>query len=527
MTVRSLLFRILLISIASISMPLSPWAQIREIRIADSRGDWGYPNPWKHYPRGPGYVRMSWVFDTLVWKDENGMVPALAKSWKYDEGRKAFVFDLVTNAKWHDGEPVTPDDVAFTFSYFKKHPYGWVVLDHVDRAEPTGPNQVTFFLKEPYAPFLEDVGGTMPILPKHFWEKVSDPKAHGEPQAYLGCGPFVFREFDVSKGTYLYEAFPEYYQGRPKVDRLVYIKAGDPIAALSSGQADLASIEPEMRPLLEQRGMTVIADKAGWVKKLMINHRIPPFDDRRFRQALAYAISQEEIIQKAHRGRGRPASYGLLSADHDYYNPNTPNYPHDPGMARRILDSMGFQLGPDGFYTKEGKPLRVELLASSITVAGQPGSDRDGEVIRQQLESVGIRVDLRNMEQATTDAKVRSWDFQLAISGHGGIMGDPKILNEMISESYAAGSVNSARFQANKELLDLLDAQMTEMDAAKRKLMVYRIQEIFAQELPSICLYYPETLSAYNPKKNIRWFYTKGGISKGIPIPQNKLALIR
>lgn len=508
---------------------LSPfsWAQTKEIRIADSKGDWGYPNPWKHYPRGPGYVRMSWVFDTLVWKNEEGIVPALAKSWAYEQGLRAFIFELVPNAKWHDGRPVTPDDVAFTLEYFKKHPYGWVVLEHVERAQPTGPNQVTFFLKEPYAPFLEDVGGTMPILPKHIWEKVTDPKSYGEPGAYLGCGPFVFKDFDVAKGTYLYEAFPEYYQGRPKVDRLVYIKAGDPIAALTAGQADLASIEPEMRPLLEQRGMTVIADKAGWVKKLMINHRIPPFEDRRFRQALAYAISQDEIIQKAHRGRGRPASYGLLSADHDHYNPDTPKYPHDPAKARQILESMGFQAGPDGFYVKDGKPLRVELLASSITVAGQPTSDRDGEVIRQQLESVGIRVDLRNMEQATTDSKVRNWDFQLAISGHGGIMGDPKILNEMISEAYAAGSVNSARFQANKELLELLDAQMKEMDQAKRKAMVYRIQEIFAQELPSICLYYPETLSAYNPKKGIRWFYTKGGISKGIPIPQNKLALIR
>lgn len=527
MTGRRVLFQALLISSMLLCSAAIPRAQTKEVRIADSKGDWGYPNPWKHYPRGPGYVRMSWVFDTLVWKDETGIVPALATSWRYDRERMAFVFEIVPNAKWHDGRPLTPDDVAFTLTYFKKHPYGWVVLDHVEKAEPTGPNQVIFFLKEPYAPFLEDVGGTMPILPKHVWEKVSDPKAYAGPDAYLGSGPFVFKDFDVAKGTYLYEAFPDYYQGRPKVDRLVYIKASDPIAALSSGEADLASIEPEMKPVLEQRGMTVIADKAGWVKKLMINHRIFPFQDRRFRQALAHAISQEELIQKAHRGRGRPASYGLLSADHDYYNPDTPKYPHDLAKARQLIESMGFQANPDGFYFKDGKPLKVELLASSITVAGQPTSDRDGEVIRKQLESAGIRVELRNMEQATVDARVRNWEFQLAISGHGGIMGDPKILNEMISEAYAAGSVNSARFQANKELLDLLDAQMKEMDQAKRKTMVHRIQEIFAQELPSICLYYPETLSAYNPSKGIRWFYTKGGISKGIPIPQNKLSLIR
>jgi len=519
--------RVLLSFSVLIVLATATWAHGAEIRIADSKGDWGYPNPWKHYPRGPGYVRMSWVFETLVWKDENGIVPALARSWYYDRDRRAFVFEMVAGAKWHDGKPVTPEDVAFTVEYFKKHPYGWVVLDYVERAEPTGPNQVTFFLKRPYAPFMEDVGGTMPILPKHIWEKVPDPKAYGEPAAFVGCGPFVFKDFDVAKGTYLYVAFPEYYLGRPKVERLIYVRALDPLAALLSGQAHLANIEPEMRPLLESRGMTVIADRAGWVKKLMINHRMFPLNDRRFREALAYAISQEEIIEKAHRGRGRAASYGLLSVDHDDYNPNTPRYPHDPSRSRQILESMGFELGKDGFYYKDGEALRLELLVSPITVAGQPAADRDGEVIRDQLESVGIRVDLRNMEQTTTDAKVRNWDFQLAISGHGGIMGDPKILNEMISEEYAAGSVNSARFQDNKELLKLLETQMLEMDPAKRRAMVYRIQEIFAEELPSICLYYPETLAAYDPKKGIRWFYTKGGISKGIPIAQNKLSLIR
>ena len=56
-------------------------SQVQEIRIADSKGDWGYPNPYRHYPRGPGYIRMSWVFDTLIWKDRNGYIPALAESW--------------------------------------------------------------------------------------------------------------------------------------------------------------------------------------------------------------------------------------------------------------------------------------------------------------------------------------------------------------------------------------------------------------------------------------------------------------
>jgi len=106
-------------------------------------------------------------------------------------------------------------------------------------------------------------------------------------------------------------------------------------------------------------------------------------------------------------------------------------------------------------------------------------TDRDGEVIKRELEEAGIRVKLINMEQASTDARVRNWDFDLAISGHGGLLGDAKILNRMISPK-ARGSVNSVRYGANRKLLDLLNAQVAEMNPEKRKRLVWKIQEIYA-----------------------------------------------
>jgi peptide/nickel transport system substrate-binding protein len=188
---------------------------------------------------------------------------------------------------------------------------------------------------------------------------------------------------------------------------------------------------------------------------------------------------------------------------------------------------MGYQKGTDGYYQKAGQPLKIELLSSNITVAGQSVVDRDGEVIKKQLEQVGVRVDLVNLEQATTDSKVKSWSFDLAVSGHGGVSGDARILNEMILSKYGAGSVNSARYDEDAELAALLEEQMVEMDEGKRKKIVHKIQEVYAQALPAISLYYPDSMSAYSAEKGIVWYYTKGGISKGVPIPQNKMALIR
>ena len=97
----------------------------------------------------------------------------------------------------------------------------------------------------------------------------------------------------------------------------------------------------------------------------------------------------------------------------------------------------------------------------------------------------------------------------------------------MISSRYGAGSVNSARYDADQVLNRLMEDQMREMEQEKRKAIVYKIQETYAEDLPAISLYYPDSLAAYNPDKGVAWFYTRGGIGKGVPIPQNKMALIR
>jgi peptide/nickel transport system substrate-binding protein len=382
-------------------------AETKDIRIADSKGDWGYPNPYRHYPRGPGYVRMSWTFDTLVWKDHDGYIPALARDWSYTAKNMTFTFTLNHKAKWHDGHPVTAADVVFTIDYFKKHPYRWVTVDDIERAEARSEHEVVIYLAKPYAPFISDIGGTMPILPRHIWSSVEDPKKFDTPEAFIGSGPYVFKDFNKAQGTYLFEAYEEYYQGRPKADRLIYVRSGKALVSLVTGQVDLANIQPEMAGPLIKKGMEVIENERGWNKKLMLNHKKFPFDQKRFRQALAYAIDRQEIIDKAHRGFAKPASYGLLSVDHDMYNPDTPDYPHNPARARELIESLGYHQSPEGRYIRDGQPLRIELLASNITVAGERVADRDGEVIKKQLEKIGMVVELINLEQATTDSRVK------------------------------------------------------------------------------------------------------------------------
>ena len=500
---------------------------IDEIRIGDAQGDWGLPNPFHHYQRGPGYIRMSWVFDTLIWKDQHGEIPALASSWSCDPQNLSYTFHLNPKAKWHDGHPLTSADVAFSFAYFKKFPYSWANVRPV--AEILTPDDYTVIVKltEPFAPFLSNVAGTMPILPKHIWEHIDNPKAFTAPEAFIGSGPYRFRDFNKTQGSYLFEAFDDYYQGQPLAGRVIYVKTGKPLASLMTGQIDIASIQPDMAEPLQRKGMTIINDVYGWNKKLMINHTRAPLNDIRFRQALAWAIDKQELIQKGHRGFGVVASNGLLPTDHAMYNPETPVYGPDTRHARSILESLGYVPDADNFYIKDGKPLSLELLASPISTGGTQGADRDGEILKRQLEAAGIRIKLIQLEPTTTDFRVVNRDFDLAVSGHGGIAGDPAALNDYIRPDVAPSFVNGARYGDNPELLELLSAQVRELDPLKRKQLVFRIQTLYATDLPAISLYYPDSKAAYNPQKGISWFFTSGGISgRGVPIPQNKMALI-
>ena len=142
----------------------------------------------------------------------------------------------------------------------------------------------------------------MPILARHIWEKVDDPQRYQEANAFIGTGPYRFVDFDSTKGTYLFEVNKDYYLGKPAVDRVIYIKAKNPLMALLSHKADLVNIKPDMAAHLKKKDMVVLESPRGWNKKLMINHKKPPLNDKRFRKALAYAINQQEIIDKAHRG---------------------------------------------------------------------------------------------------------------------------------------------------------------------------------------------------------------------------------
>jgi len=227
---------------------------------------------------------------------------------------------------------------------------------------------------------------------------------------------------------------------------------------------------------------------------------------------LGYAIDRESLVQITQRGHAVAGSPGMVPPTSDWYNPDTPQYQYDLAKARQLLEEMGYRLEGD-YFTKDGRQLELELLASS--------EFKDvGQFIKQQLEMAGIKVDFRTLEAKTVDAKVEAWDFDLSVYGHGGLY-EPSILKRVIMDE----GFNSARYTSNEELNQLLEAQLSEMNAEKRKELVFRIQQVYAEDLPALTLYYPEWYLAHDGSVDL--FYTKDGMASGIPIPLNRMSFVK
>jgi peptide/nickel transport system substrate-binding protein len=484
--------------------------------IADSTGDWGYPSPYAHYSRGPGYTRMQFIFETLVWKDASGFIPQLAKDWQYVEEENAYLFKLRDNVTWHDGKKFTAEDVVFTIEYVKRHPNPFVTLvGHSGVSEAVAINDyaVKLFLEQPYAPFLHDIAGTLAIIPKHIWDGVDKPEQFAGSEAVIGTGPYTLADYSKEHGTYLYEAYANYYLGEPVVDEIKFVRMSAEMipAALKSGSVDAGDIPPEVVSEMEEAGLAVITAPVAWNAKLTINHQKEPLFSIQLRQALAYAIDRESLVQITQRGHGIAGSPGMIPPTSDWYNPDTPQYEYNPAKAKGILEGLGYKL-KDGYFTKDDKLLELEFIAAAQF-------KEVGQFIKQQLEAVGVKVDFRTLEAKTVDAKVQAWDFDLAVYGHGGLY-EPSILKRVIMDE----GFNSARYTSNETLNQLLKAQLSEMNPEKRKELVYQIQEVYAEDLPALTLYYPKWYWAHDDTVGL--FYTKDGIASGVPIPLNRMAFV-
>ncbi len=239
----------------------------------------------------PSPFAFSLLFDMLTWKDGRGLIPWLAERWEVSDDGHGYTFHLRPGVRWHDGRELTAAGVAFSLAYYGAHPFKWATTDMVERAEAIDDRTVTVRLSRPFAPFLEDIAGVVPIILRHIWEPIADPLRFLAPEAAIGSGPFTLASYKEGAGEYLLRANPAYFRGRPLVGELAYrlVPQAQNVVALQQRATDaaLATDYDVARTFGQGPTYRALATPPFSVVRLVFNVERSPFDRVEFRRALA------------------------------------------------------------------------------------------------------------------------------------------------------------------------------------------------------------------------------------------------
>jgi len=462
-------------------------------------GDYGFPSPFAHLP--PGYARMILIYDTLLAADPTGaLVPWLASRYQRSADGLTYTFEMRDNVRWHDGRPLTADDVVFSFDYFaakrpKLPPFLLSRPEYVSRVSASGPRAVQIRLTKPVVTFERAVAGRFPIVPKHVWSAIDDPARAQDVKVLVGSGPYRLESYTRGQGSYLYTANDDFFLGKPFVRRMELPAVDDELNALRAGKLDVGGPPSNgtpvgraaLAPFRSDPDYRVLEGPAEFPSALYWNlAKGGALADLRFRRACALAIDREDLVKRVLGGLGTPGNPGFLPPDHPFHV-DVEQYRFDRSSAERLLDDAGYRrTGANGpRRAPDGKPLRFKLTVIPVLSALV-------DLVVNRLEAVGIQLELDPKEpfQLFTGQV----DYEMAIFFYGGVSGDPDYMRTVYS-SRAGGGFQAARGYADAELDDLADRQLVTFDEGERKRLVGRMQQIAARDIPLLHLYYPTPFS--------------------------------
>ena len=499
--------------------------------------DRGYPTPFA-YLKGPGLVHVNFVFDTLIWKDSTGSyIPWLAQSWERSADGTEYRFVLREGLTWQDGRPLTADDVVFTFDYITTgagtNQTQFIGKPNVKEVVAESPTVVVVRLPGPSALFEPTVAGRMPIIPRHIWQSVTDPAKYLDREAVIGSGPYRLESYDRSTGSYLFVANESYFLGPPYVKRLEFVPAPNEILSLQRGDLDMATagienleepIPDEVFSALEHDAKLAMIVAPGEANRsLHFNlSRGFPFDDKRFRQAVAYSVDRADLVKRILFGRGEVGSSGNLAPSHGSLAGDLPAYAKDLAKANALLDEVGLRdTNGDGVRDlPDGTAFKPELQANSLFSTKTP------ELMKEYLRAVGIEIEIKVLDQATSDANGAQGRYDMALFTYGGMGGDPDFLRTRLSARAPATVYSKIHGFNNARFEELATQQAATLDEAGRKPLVQEMQRIVAEELPLLSLYVPSRILLSAKGSFDAWYFTPGGLFGLHPGPLNKHAFV-
>jgi peptide/nickel transport system substrate-binding protein len=338
---------------------------------------------------------------------------------------------------------------------------------------------------------------------------VSDPLKFQGPAAVVGTGPFTFSAYTEGQGSYLFKANDRFFNGRPAFRELAYSLLPDaqqPLA-LTNGEVDSAFCTAyDVQARFNSGRYRVLKTPPHSIVRLVFNVNRPPFDRADVRRAVAYGLDRAQIAQRVIHGDVIVGSAGVIPPESPWHRADVRAYPFDPARAKALLASAGYD-----------HATTVQLLAEPDTP--------DAELVQSMLAQVGMTAQVVTLDAKTRSARMKALDYQVGLVKHIGVGGDPDFLRRWyVAKPFSAFEFGNVMHRPDFNAL--AEAQARVLDPAQRKGLVNRMQGILADELPTLPLYHRRIYLIYRQAAWDRWFNTWGGMMNGIPLLENKLALL-
>lgn len=442
--------------------------------------------------------------DGLVDTDEKGLpIPGLAEKWEVSEDNKTYTFYMKKGVKFSNGEEITADDIAFTYTAIADPAYDGPRMDAVkdflgyeeynqgDAATVEGIKvideyTISFTLKNIKAPAIYDFGYA-PLCKSYYnFEKGQFAKHKEQLLSPMGAGPYTLKEYLAGQSVSL-EANKDYWKGSPKIKNIIFkgTTAETQVQELVTGGVDIQRIgaKPENINKLKGEGFIELQlypeNGYGYIG---LNTKRPQLSDKRVRQALVYAINRQGFVDLYFKGNAIVMNTALSPVSWAYSDKVNP-YPYDSEKAKELLDEAGWAVGKDGYRYKDGEKLKLSWL----TYTGSKYVETLIPIVQNNLKEVGVEVVPELMEFGTLSTKVyEEQDFDMYNMAWT-LSIDPDPMGIFGKEQCALGGFNSVSWAPDKSV-ELMKAGLVETDQEKRTKIYQEWAELINDEAPYIFL---------------------------------------
>jgi peptide/nickel transport system substrate-binding protein len=441
--------------------------------------------------QGPTLVVASKIFEGLLTFSQTlEPIPVLAKSWTVSPDNKEFVFKLQENVTFHDGHPMTADDVIFSITKFHMEvaPRARGIFSLIETCEAPDPHTVRIVLKQSFQPFLLMFDATAcAIVPKHLFDG-QDYRTAPAVQRPIGTGPFRFAEWQRGNFVRL-ERYAGYWKPeRPYLDALIYRIVPDSQSrrlALETGQVQLTQagdIEPFDVPAMRARPNLEVST-AGWeyfspLSWVEMNHRVAPLGDVRVRQAMSLAIDRNFIAQRLWFGVGKPATNPIASTTR-FHDRNVALPAHNPRQAMQLLDAAGLRPNAQG----------IRFTVKHLVLPYGEVWSRLAEYLRQSLRQVGIALELESTDAGGWARRIGNWEYETSVN-FVYQFGDPTL---GVERTYVTSNIQKVTFTntggySNPQVDELFLKARTGATVADRQAAFTDVQKILVNDVPQLWL---------------------------------------